>query len=206
MGSRRYIEGDLPDDGTVVDAFVKLLVAEPNEKDRDGLDGLVRRSLRLRGWLDAIDARIAVRAARLAEQGGSADAATVLAGGGRRARRDAEAAAQRGAVCASMPRVGEALAEGTVTAGHVDALARAVRHLDDDGKQRLVGHEDALISAAASMTPGAVRSGVPRSGPQREWRCGVVAPGAVASRAQRASVGRQAHRDVQDVAVVGPVG
>ena len=57
------MEGDLPDDGTVLDAFVKLLVAEPDEKDRDGLDGLVRRSLRLRGWLDSIDARIAVRAA-----------------------------------------------------------------------------------------------------------------------------------------------
>jgi Domain of unknown function (DUF222) len=153
MSSRRYVEGDLPDDGTVLDAFVKLLVAEPNEKDRDGLDGLVRRSLRLRGWLDAIEARIAVRAARLAEEGGSADAATVLAGGGRRARSDAEAAAQRGAVCASMPRVGEALAEGTVTAGHVDALAKAVRHLDADGKQRLVAHEDALINAATAMTP-----------------------------------------------------
>ncbi len=153
MSSRRFIEGDLSDDGTVLDAFVRLLVAEPDEKDRDGLDGLVRRSLRLRGWLDALDARIAVRAARLAAQGGSADAATVLAGGGRRARRDAEAAADRGDVCARMPGVGEALADGTVTAGHVDALAKAVRRLDDVGKQRLVGHEDALISAAASMTP-----------------------------------------------------
>ena len=53
-----------PDDGTVLDAFVELLVAAPEEMDREGLDGLVRRSLRVRGWLDAIDARIAVRAAR----------------------------------------------------------------------------------------------------------------------------------------------
>ncbi len=67
------MEGDLPDDGTVLDAFVKLLVAEPDEKDRDGLDGLVRRSLRLRGWLDAIDARIAARAARLAAEGRGAE-------------------------------------------------------------------------------------------------------------------------------------
>ena len=66
MGSMRFVEGDQSDDGSVLDAFVKLLVAEPEEKDRDGLDGLVRRSLRLRGWLDSIDARIAVRAARLA--------------------------------------------------------------------------------------------------------------------------------------------
>ncbi len=85
-----------PDDGTVLDAFVKLLVAEPDEKDRDGLDGLVRRSLRLRGWLDSIDGRIAVAAARLAADGRGAAPATVLAGGGRRAQRDAEAAAERG--------------------------------------------------------------------------------------------------------------
>ena len=96
MSSRRYVEGGLPDDGTVLDAFVTLLVAEPDEKDRDGLDGLVRRSLRLRGWLDARDARIAVAAARLADQGCGETAATVLAGGGRRSRRDAEAAAARG--------------------------------------------------------------------------------------------------------------
>ena len=68
-GFERYVEGDLPDDGTLLDAFVKLLVAEPDEKNRDGLDGLVRRSLRLRGWLDSLDAWIAVRAARLACRG-----------------------------------------------------------------------------------------------------------------------------------------
>ena len=96
MSSRRYIEGDQPDDGTVVDAFVELLVADPEEKDRDGLDGLVRRSLRLRGWLDSIDARIAVAAARLAAEGYGEAPATVLAGGGRRAKGDAEAAAARG--------------------------------------------------------------------------------------------------------------
>ncbi len=153
MGSRRFVDGDLPDDGTVLEAFVKLLVAEPDEKDRDGLDGLVRRSLRVRGWLDAVDARIAVAADRLAGEGDGAEAATVLAGGGRRARRDAEAAAERGTMCARMPGVGVALANGTVTAGHVDALAKAARQLDDEGKERLAQHEQSLVKVAASMTP-----------------------------------------------------
>ena len=152
-GFERYVEGDLPDDGTLLDAFVKLLVAEPDEKNRDGLDGLVRRSLRLRGWLDSLDARIAVRAARLASEGRSADAATVLAGGGRRAKRDADAAAERGTVCERMPDVGAALADGTLTAGHVDALAKAARQLDDDGRGRLAEHQQSLVNAAASMTP-----------------------------------------------------
>ena len=140
-GFERYVEGDPPDDGTLLDAFVQLLVAEPEEKNRDGLDGLVRRSLRLRGWLDSLDTRIAVRAARLASEGRSADAATVLAGGGRRAKRDADAAAERGTVCERMPDVGAALADGTLTAGHVDALAKAARQLDDDGRGRLAEHQ-----------------------------------------------------------------
>jgi hypothetical protein len=153
MSSMRFIEGDSPDNGTVQEAFATLLVAEPDETDRDGLDGLVRRALRLRGWLDSIDARIAARAVRLAAAGGSEDAATVLAGGGRRAMRDAEAAAARGTVCERMPGVAKALADGTVTAGHVDALAKAARLLDDEGKERLAGQEQVLVNAAASLTP-----------------------------------------------------
>ncbi len=141
------------DDGTVLDAIVKLIVADPDQCERDGLALLVRRSLRVRGWLDAIDARIAARAARLAEEDKAADAATVLGGGGRRSRRDAEAAAARGNVCERMPALGEALADGTVTANHVDAVAAAARTLDDDGKQRLAEHERELVAAAASLTP-----------------------------------------------------
>jgi Domain of unknown function (DUF222) len=153
MGSMRFVEGDLPDDGTVLDAFVKLLVAEPDERDRDGLDGLVRRSLRVRGWLDSIDARIAVAAARLAAEGGEAPA-VVLAGGGRRVRRDAEAAAERGTVCARMPAVANALADGTIGAGHVDAIVKAARQLDDDDASgALAEHAEALVNAAVSMTP-----------------------------------------------------
>ena len=94
-----------------------------------------------------------MRAARLASEGRSADAATVLAGGGRRAKRDADAAAERGTVCERMPDVGAALADGTLTAGHVDALAKAARQLDDDGRGRLAEHQQSLVNAAASMTP-----------------------------------------------------
>ena len=118
------------------------------------------------GWLDSIDGRIAVRAARLAAEGGSADAATVLAGGGRRARRDAEAAAERGEVCELLPGVGEALAAGTVTAGHVDALAKAARHLDDDGRERLAEHAQVAGQGGDLVDAGAVRSGVPGFGSQ----------------------------------------
>jgi hypothetical protein len=138
---------------TLCAAFAELSECDPFQQDRVGLRGLVQRSLRLRGWLDAIDARIAARAAQLAAVGSSEDASTVLAGGGRRGRRDAEAAADRGTVCERLPLVATALANGTVTAGHVDAIANASRQLDDDGKERLADHEQSLVEAAASSTP-----------------------------------------------------
>ncbi len=114
----------------------------------------MRRSLRVRGWLDAVDARHRrTRAAELADQGRGEAAATVLAGGGRRAKRDAEAAAARGGVCQRMPKLAEALAEGVIGAGHVDAVAKAARQLDDDGKTKLAKHAEALVNAASSMSP-----------------------------------------------------
>jgi hypothetical protein len=200
---RRLVLGDDPDDGTVLDAFVKLLVAEPAERNAEGLAGLVRRSLRVRGWLDAVDARIAGRAAALADEGRGEAAATVLAGGGRRARRDAEAAAARGALCAAMPGLGAALADGTVGAGHVDAVVGAARQLDDDGKAALAEHAEALVEAAASMSPEQFDREV------RDLARDLAGDGGLSRhqqlRRQRnvRRLGRQAHRDVQDAAVAG---
>ena len=147
------VVGDDVDGGTLLDAVVELLLADPNDFNGEGLAGLVCRSLRVRGWLDAVDGRIAGRAAELAAAGSGESAGVVLAGGGRRARRDAEAAAGRGSVCASMPLVGEALTEGVIGAGHVDAIVKASRHLDDDGKETFAECAEALVSAAAAMSP-----------------------------------------------------
>ena len=125
----------------------------PAQCDRDGLARLVRHTMRVRGWLDAIDARIAAQASSLAAEGASADAATVLTGGGRRSRRDAEAAAARGAVCARMTAFGAALANGSVSAGHLDAVVKAASSLDEQARSKLAEHADELVVAAASSSP-----------------------------------------------------
>ena len=52
-----------------------------------------------------------------------------------------------------MPVVAEALADGTIGAGHVDAIVNAARHLDDDATETLAAHSEALVNAAATMTP-----------------------------------------------------
>ena len=83
--------------------------ADPAACDRDELAALVAVSQRVRAWLDAFDARIALHASRLASEGSCEPASSLLTGGGRRSSRDAEASARRAAVCADLPEVHDAL-------------------------------------------------------------------------------------------------
>jgi hypothetical protein len=135
----------------VVDLMAQLATTDPFCCDRDGLADLVAKTQRVRSWLDALDARIALRADQLSVQGGSESAATVLAGGGRRSTKDVEAATQRAGVCASMPAFHDALVAGAVSAGHVDAVARAAGQLDDDGRSRLQERVGSLVESATVM-------------------------------------------------------
>ena len=52
-----------------------------------------------------------------------------------------------------MPQLAAALADGSIGAGHVDAVAKAARQLDDDGKERLADCVEVLVGAAAAMSP-----------------------------------------------------
>ncbi|MGI9031123.1 MAG: hypothetical protein ACR2HP_14240 [Ilumatobacteraceae bacterium] len=136
----------------VVGDVQHLVSHDPATADATALAALVTVSQRVRSWLDAYDTRIALRARDLAACGHSAGAADVLAGGGRRCSRDAAAAARRAAVCDQLPAVHDALAAGELSAGHVDALARTARHLDDTGRSQLAELQPALVAAAATTS------------------------------------------------------
>ena len=132
----------------VVATVTELTAADPACCDRDGLATLAADVRRVRAWLDAVDARIAVHAARLAADGACEPAGDLLAGGGRRASRDAAAAARRGEVCDQLPKVHDALAAGAVSAGHVDAIARTAAGLDDAARSELKELEPAIVGSA----------------------------------------------------------
>ena len=59
---------------------------------------------------------------------------------------------ERATVCVAMPEVHEALAAGTVSAGHDDAIARAVNRLDDAERSELATMAPTLVEQAASMS------------------------------------------------------
>jgi hypothetical protein len=101
---------------------------------------------RLRCWLDAA---VAVRADELAAAGAGGPACVVLTGGGRRSSREVAVVTERAAVCAAMPEVHAALATGTVSAGHADAIARAGNRLDETGLEELAAIGPELVELAA---------------------------------------------------------
>ncbi len=120
--------------------------------DRRELAHIVELSARVRGWVDAIDVAVARRVASNATPGVDASPAEVLGRCGRRSRKEAKAAADRAAVCDQLPSFEDALADGTVSAGHVDALANATRNLDDAARSELATLEADLLAAASRDT------------------------------------------------------
>jgi hypothetical protein len=136
----------------VVALATQLAAADPATCDRGALTGLVETAQRLRCWLDAFDARIALQASRLAEAGSCESPAAVLAGGGRRSTKEAAAASARAGVCDLLPGVHDALTAGELSAGHTDALARVASELDDAGRSQLQELEPTLVESATTSS------------------------------------------------------
>ena len=138
-------------DTGVVALVGELADTDPATCDRSGLASLVTASQRVRSWLDAFDVRVAVHAARLAAEGSCEPASLLLAGGGRRSAREADAAARRATVCAQLPEVHDALAAGQMSAGHVDAVARLAGELGDAARAELHDLQSAVVRSASVM-------------------------------------------------------
>jgi len=131
----------------IVSLATRLAAADPATCDRAGLAELVDAITTARSWLDALETRVASASRRLGEP-----PAPLLTAGGRRSHRDADAAERRSGVCELLPRVHAALADGRVSAGHVEALARLASSLDDAGQAELGELEATLVVSASTMS------------------------------------------------------
>ncbi len=136
----------------VVELMAQLAATDPFCCDRDGLADLVAKTQRVRSWLDALDARIALRSRRLADHGACEAPGSLLTGDGRRGTKEAQAAAARATACEQMPSFHDALSSGDVSAGHVDALARLSAGLDDAARSELKSLEPTLVDSAKQST------------------------------------------------------
>ena len=132
------------------DTLGVLLEADVGAADRDAVAGLLRRSRELRSWLDSFDVRCVRRTSELAAQGRSEPAESMGTDHGLSAR-ESRLGRLRAEACDLFVLFERALTRGDIAAGHVDALAQAIRDLDDEQRFGLVDREERLLEAAMRM-------------------------------------------------------
>ena len=110
--------------------FAALRDADPDVMDRDELAAVVKQCAQLASWIDSVKVRVTRRQRALADAGRAEAPKDLLAREGGQSGRDARTADDREKVCTALPSFEDALATGAVSAGHVDAIASAVRGLD----------------------------------------------------------------------------
>jgi hypothetical protein len=141
-------------DGTsVVGAVGALDAADIAAADSDACAVLLGHIKHTRGWLDAVEARLTSRLDHLYETAGAAPAADLHSRCGGVSAAEGKRKQRRSKTLDDAPSFGDALADGTIGAEHVDALANATTRLDDDIKSSLFDDEADLLDAAASMSP-----------------------------------------------------
>ena len=132
------------------DTLGVLLEADVGAADRDAVAGFLRQSRELRSWLDSFDVRCVRRTSELAAQGRSEPAESMGTDHGLSAR-ESRLGRLRAEACDLFVLFERALTRGDIAAGHVDALAQAIRDLDDEQRFGLVDREERLLEAAVRM-------------------------------------------------------
>jgi len=134
----------------VCDALGVLLAADVGAADRDAVVGYLRRSRELRSWLDSFDVRCVRRTAELAAQGRSEPVESMGPDHGLSAR-ESRLGRLRAEACDLFALFERALTRGEIAAGHVDALAMAIRDVNDEQRFGFVDREERLLEAAVRM-------------------------------------------------------
>ena len=129
-----------------------LVYTDPDVMDRDELALDTRRMAQLRTWLDARQVRNTRRNRTLADQGHAESPKDHLVREGGRSGSDAHTVSERERICSNIPKVDEALANGDVSAAHVDAIAAATKNLDDVEAAEFAALADDLIARADHVT------------------------------------------------------
>ena len=121
---------------------------DPDSLDAAGLAEYTANVARLKAWCEARQVRASRRQRALAAEGRATAPRDTLSRHGRQSGKEAAAANDREIVCSTMPGFESALADGSVSAGHVDAVAAATRNLDDEAKAEFVAEAESLLGDA----------------------------------------------------------
>ncbi|MDO8363545.1 MAG: HNH endonuclease signature motif containing protein [Actinomycetota bacterium] len=119
---------------------------------RAELEGGLRSVSVVRSWLAAAEAELAGRLAGVVSFPEQA-----IAEAGRGSQGEAGRVLERSGTLGATPRLAGALNDGSVTAGHVDAVTRVAKALEGDQRERLVQAADGLAGVAAVSSVGEFR-------------------------------------------------
>jgi hypothetical protein len=114
---------------------------------------LLAHARRVRGWVDAFEARVSSRIRELHRTSGAVPAADQHARCGGVSSAEGRRKERRAETIDDAPSFGAALGAGQIGAEHVDALANATARLDDVTKAGLLDAEAELLDEARSMSP-----------------------------------------------------
>lgn len=134
------------------EVYAAIRDTDPDTLDAAELDELQCHLATLGAWCDAKQVGVTRRQRSLAAEGRAADPRTSLSDKGRQSSKDAKAASEREGVCTAMPGFEDALADGQVSAGHVDAIANATRGLDEHDRAEFIGEADNLLDDATAQS------------------------------------------------------
>ena len=118
-----------------------------------GCSNLLLDVRRVRGWLDAFEARVSSRADELAAAGSGASSVDLHTRCSGDSAADSVKKQRRAEVLRQAPSFGDALETGRISAGHVDAFTAATANTTDDVKASLFDAQDELAEQASSMRP-----------------------------------------------------
>ena len=116
-------------------------------RDRDVLVAAIATAARLQAWLEGRNVRLAARLAEVTVR-----PSRVVADAARTSARDADRVLDRAKTVDAIPALGEALDNGTVSGGHVDAVGRVLRQLEPCHREALSSSAGWLLKLAATST------------------------------------------------------
>ncbi len=137
----------------VRDAVRELLALDAGVLGEAELREAGRWLVRVRGWLEGVDAALTRRAEGLARSGGGVDGRWFQREHGARSDRGARAAVERAELLGAVPELAAVVEAGTAGVAHVDAVARVVAKAPEAVREQLLGSASWLAGKAASSSP-----------------------------------------------------
>jgi len=133
-------------------AWCAVTTADPASMDREAVVGLLRSVSSVRAACDAVEVLAVRRTRELSQAGASEPAEHLLASETGRSSKHARAAAARQEACEAMPGLEAGLADGRLSAGHLDAAAAAHAKLSDEVGAQFASHADDLVARSERVS------------------------------------------------------